>query len=143
MQNRVMSCGLLLAAVILVGVATDACEVATAPPGASSLAPPPAFAEWWAEVEQCSGRTGAFERVAWYVAPCTMGQDGFPCDVTPNGLCAGEWRAPHTIVLGGPNRFFPDGYVDDEWTVKHEMLHDLLGTPEHPVEFENCHLALR
>lgn len=47
------------------------------------------------------------------------------------------------IALAGPNRFFPDGYADDEWTVKHEMLHDLLGTPEHPAAFTTCHLLFR
>jgi len=134
-----------LAAAVLVALALVGCDAPTAPApaGATSLARPAVFAVWWKEVEQCSGATGDLDRVAWYVAPCQAGESGFRCDVTQGGLCAGEWQPPHTITLAGPNRFFPDGYVDDEWTVKHEMLHDLLGTPGHPEAFAICHLQLR
>lgn len=149
MHERVVSCVLPLAAVAaarvaiaLIGVSAIGCETPTAPAGAA-LTPPAVFSQWWQEVERCSGATGAIDRVAWYVVPCTEGEAGFQCDVTADGLCAGEWRSPHAITLAGPNRFFPDGYADDEWTVKHEMLHDLLGTAEHPPAFRTCHLMLR
>ena len=131
------------AAIALLGVAAAGCEVPTAPAGGASLSPPAIYSEWWQEVEQCSGVTGDVGRISWYVVPCQEGETGFKCDVTPDGLCAGEWRAPHLIELAGPNRIFPDGYADDEWTVKHEMLHDLLGRPDHPQAFTDCHLALR
>ena len=150
MHERVVSCVLPLAAVAaariaigLIGLAALGCEVPTAPAPGATLAPPAVFDQWWQEVEQCSGVTGAIDRVSWYVVPCAAGEAGFKCDVTPDGLCAGEWRAPHEISLAGPNRFFPEGYADDEWTVKHEMLHDLLGTPDHPEAFRTCHLLLR
>jgi len=151
MRERMLSCVLPLVAiaaarlaVTAAGVAVVGCEVPTSPPpGAVALERPGVFAVWWQEVEACSGVTGDLSRVAWYQVPCEARENGFPCDVTPDGLCAGEWIAPHTIALGGPNRFFPGGYEDDEWTVKHEMLHDLLGTPDHPVQFQNCHLLLR
>ncbi len=129
--------------VAVVGVAAIGCETPTAPAGGVALTPPAVFSQWWQEVEQCSGVTGVMTRVDWYVVPCTAGEAGFKCDVTEDGLCAGEWRSPHVISLAGPNRFFGDGYLDDEWTVKHEMLHDLLGTPEHPAAFTTCHLLLR
>jgi hypothetical protein len=130
------------AAVAMLGVAAVGCEVPTAPRGAV-LTPPTVFAQWWLEVEQCSGVTGDQSRISWYVVPCETGEAGFKCDVTPEGLCAGEWRAPHEIQLAGPNRFFQVGYVDDEWTVKHEMLHDLLGRADHPKAFDDCRLQWR
>jgi hypothetical protein len=149
-RERVVSSVLPLAAiaaarvaVALIGVGAAGCETPTAPAGAAALQAPMVFSQWWREVEQCSGLSGDIDRVSWYVVPCIDGESGFKCDVTQEGLCAGEWRAPHVISLGGPNRFFPDGYVDDEWTVKHEMLHDLLGRADHPKEFTSCHLALR
>lgn len=149
MRGRVLSCVLPVAAiaaaravVAMLGVAAVACEVPTAPQGVA-LTPPAVFSDWWQQVEACSGVTGDPTRISWYVVPCEAGEAGFKCDVTPDSLCAGEWRAPHDIELGGPNRFFPVGYVEDEWTVKHEMLHDLLGTADHPVQFESCHLAVR
>lgn len=150
MHERVVSCVPPLAAVVaarvavaLVGLAAAGCETPTVPAGAAALMPPSVFSEWWQEVEQCSGTTGEIGRISWYVAPCLVGEAGFKCDVTPDGLCAGEWRSPHLITLAGPNRFFPDGYADDEWTVKHEMLHDLLGTPDHPAAFAACHMLIR
>jgi hypothetical protein len=149
-HERVVSCLLPLAAVAaaraviaLVGVAAVACESPTSPARGWPLTPPPVFSEWWQNVEQCSGVTGDVGRINWYVVPCQEGETGFRCEVTPDGLCAGQWRAPHLIELAGPNRIFPHGYVDDEWTVKHEMLHDLLGTVDHPKAFGDCHLALR
>jgi hypothetical protein len=130
-------------AIALIAFAAVGCEAPAAPAGGVALTPPAVFSHWWQEVEQCSGATGAIDRISWYVVPCTADEAGFECDVTADGLCAGEWRSPHVIALAGPNRFFPDGYADDEWTVKHEMLHDLLGTPEHPAAFTTCHLLLR
>ena len=150
MRAPVVSCVLPLVAVAaartliaLAGAAVLGCEVPTSPEGAVPLSRPAVYAEWWQDVEQCAGVTGDMDRINWYVVPCAEGETGFRCDVTADGVCAGEWRAPHVIELAGPNRIFPEGYADDEWTVKHEMLHDLLGRPDHPPAFKNCHLALR
>jgi hypothetical protein len=131
------------AMIALVGVGLVGCEIPTSPVSGATLVPPAVFAVWWREVEQCSGVTGDLSRVDWQVVPCAEGETGFRCDVTPGGLCAGEWAAPHEIALAGPNHVFPGGYVDDEWTVKHEMLHDLLGRADHPTAFKDCHLVLR
>lgn len=150
MHERVVSCFLPLAAVAaaraviaVVGVTAVGCEAPTSPVRGATLAPPAVFAVWWREVEACSGVTGDLSRVDWYVVPCADGETGFRCDVTPDGLCAGEWHSPHMVRLAGPNSIFPDGYVDDEYTVKHEMLHDLLGRADHPDEFRDCHVAWR
>ncbi len=150
MRERLASCVLPLAAVAaarmalaLAGVAAIGCEVPTRPNGTRLAATPAVFAVWWQEVERCAGVSGDLDRISWYVVPCEPGETGFRCEATPEGLCAGEWRKPHTIELAGPNRILPEGYVSDEWTVKHEMLHDLLGTPEHTTQFWNCQVALR
>jgi hypothetical protein len=128
---------------VVLGVAVAGCEVPTAPAGSQPISPLPVYSVWWQQVEQCSGLSGDLGRVAWYVVPCAEGEPGFQCDATPDGLCGGEWIPPHTILLGGPNSVLPAGYADDEFTVKHEMLHDLTGNAEHPDLFKNCHLALR
>jgi len=129
--------------VVAVGVAGAGCEAPTAPADAQALAPLPAYASWWQQVEQCSGLSGDLGRVEWYVVPCETGEPGFECEATPDGLCGGEWLPPHTILLAGPNDVLPGGYAADEFTVKHEMLHDLAGSAEHTDLFKNCHVALR
>jgi hypothetical protein len=128
---------------LLVGISAAGCEAPTAPAGAQRLTPPPVYSQWWHEVEQCSGLTGDMGRISWYVVPCEKGESGFPCDAAPDHLCGGEWEWPHAILLAGPNRVLTQGYADDEWTVKHEMLHDLTQSGEHDDLFKGCHVALR
>ena len=72
--------------------------------------PPATYQPWWSATETCSGRTGRFDRVTWYLA------DG----ITGDGkLAFARWSEPHEIVI-------VHGYEDDERIVRHEMLHDLL-----------------
>lgn len=74
------------------------------------LEPLPIYAEWWAETEACSGRTGDLGAISWYTAT----------GITSNGaLASGLWRPPHDIIL-------LLGREDDDFVVRHEMLHDLL-----------------
>lgn len=89
------------------------------PEGAAPLEVPSIYRQWWAEIERCAQKKGNFERVRFWV----IKGDKFPC---PNGPCAGHWRSPHDV------------YIAETWTynaslVKHEMLHDVLGTGDHPV----------
>ncbi|HEX4931824.1 MAG TPA: hypothetical protein VFV33_01515, partial [Gemmatimonadaceae bacterium] len=51
--------------------------------------------------------------------------DEFPC---PNGPCAGHWRSPHDVYIA-------ETWVHNETLVKHEMLHDVLGTGDHPAAY--------
>ena len=126
------------------GIAGNGCEVATAPPpDAKPMDPLPAYAQWWAEVQSCSGLVGDEQRVAWFEVPADPADGGFWCEDGPDHTCAGEWAEPHSIYLAGPSNHYPLGYVADEWTVKHEMLHDLVGHPGHPQVFDDCHLASR
>ncbi len=132
------------AVVMLPGVTGTGCGAGPIIPSQGQVVvAPPSFAAWWSDVETCSGLAGDLRRVTWVEVPCADGESGFPCAVEPLGLCGGEWYPPHTIWLGGPNSSVPAGYLTDEWTVKHEMLHDLAGTPEHTSVFRDCHLLLR
>jgi hypothetical protein len=92
-----------------------------APEGAAPLEVSSAYRHWWGEVEACAQRSAPIERVRFWV----IKGDEFPC---PNGPCAGHWRSPHDVYIA-------ERWVNDETLVKHEMLHDLLGTGQHPEAY--------
>jgi hypothetical protein len=146
MRRRVVSMGRKVAtaaaACIVAGAAGVGCRVPVAPGNAVRVAAPPSYAAWWSEDLQCSGLTGDLRQVEWYVVPAER-DGGFWCADGPDHTCAGEWVAPNSVYLAGPSRTYPDGYAADEWTVRHEMLHDLVGQPGHPPVFDDCRLASR
>lgn len=96
--------------------------------GASPFTPPPVFAEYWREIETCSGLSGDWRRVEWYVVPA--GQI-----VWDGTHYSGVWQPPHTIYISDVVLEHLDRYAT---TVKHEMLHDLRGRGGHPPVFETC-----
>lgn len=122
-----------------------ACRDATAPlpQGSWRVAASESYTVWWQEVESCSGLTGDLARIAWHEVPADSAYGGFWCEDAPDNECAGEWVSPHDIYLAGPSALMPEGYVADAWTVKHEMLHDLVGRPGHPQVFADCRLDSR
>jgi hypothetical protein len=83
------------------------------PENTQGYVPPAAYREIWKEAEACSGFTGDFDRVQWYIVP---GHD-FKC---PSGRCIGEWSPPHAISIA-------DEWKNIAWVVKHEMVHELTG----------------
>jgi len=88
--------------------------------------PLPIYAEWWSATESCSGRTGDLLEIDWYTAS----------SITSDALIArGVWTPPHEITL-------VRGYEENEITVRHEMLHDLLGgDSDHTAqEWNSCGL---
>lgn len=91
---------------------------AFSPDGEQPMSPPSLYREWWSSTEACSGKTGKFDRIQWFVVP----GHGFEC---PGGKCAGRWQDSHTIYIS-------DDYKNNELVVRHEMLHELLGYPGHP-----------
>ena len=87
------------------------------------MSPPPAsYARWWVDVEKCSGLTGEFARVTWYVVPAVASFSYRGTEA--NGL----WWSTHDIVVAG-------AVVTDSMVVRHEMLHDILGSPDHPYDY--------
>ncbi len=92
------------------------------PPGTYPFAPPLAYRVAWLQVENCSGLRGDFTRVKWFAIPGLF----FRCG---EGNCQGMWTSPHRIYSAG-----------DYFTVRHEILHDLLGGGGHPPVFRTCNL---
>ena len=94
--------------------------------------PPQVYQAEWKSVEDCSGLSGDFNRVRWFGIPETPFQCG-------DGLCSGEWHAPHNIYIA---QVFINDSGSHYFTVRHEMLHDLLGGgADHPPVFAKCGLA--
>lgn len=89
-----------------------------APDDSAPLVAPPAYAQWWAATEACSGLSGDFARLRFEIVP---GRD-FPC---PSGRCVGRWEPPSTIYLARD-------WSGNEMVVRHEMLHALIGRSGHP-----------
>jgi hypothetical protein len=110
----------MLSALLALGLA---CDRATAPrltPGAVPITPPAQFALWWRLTQACSGLTGDYASVQWYVVPnsTTIDDAGKQVDA--------YWISnPDRIVLS-------DAHRNDGMTVRHEMLHALLHRNGHP-----------
>lgn len=100
-----------------------ACETATAPEVPTTAVPytaPARFALWWRLTQACSGLTGDFASVSWYVVPNTktFSYDG---------------RQVNAYWIGDPGRIvLADSLRNDGPTVRHEMLHVLLHRKGHP-----------
>ena len=122
-----------LFAVAVAGACAD--DPFSPPEGTERFDPPDAYRAQWAIVEDCSGLRGPFERVRWYRIPTWS----FACP-EGNGVreCFGLWEEPHNIYLG---TFAAGNLNGDYFTVRHEILHDLLGPGQgHPPVFEKCGL---
>jgi hypothetical protein len=105
----------------------------TLPPGAIEVAAPAIYREWSDRTEACSGLTGQFSSVKWYVVP---GVETFETDEGPK---VGMWTShgdTDRIIIAGV-------YRNTEMVVRHEILHHLLGQAGHPPEYfvTRCHLT--
>lgn len=88
------------------------------PLGASTWSPPANYKAWWLRTQECSGKTGEFSEVKWFVVP----GESFEC---PDGKCVGRWEPGQRIYIAST-------YVTHEMVVRHEMLHALLNRSGHP-----------
>lgn len=101
------------------------------PEDATRFTPPPQFETWWVEMEQCSGKTGDYSNISWFVV------DGESFE-TPDGNSWGWWTTKHEIYIARPVYNWTVLPIDSNTTtiynvvVKHEMLHDLIGHEGHP-----------
>lgn len=126
MRQRVSSSAMRVVLVLsgLLSLAL-ACDSATDPHvalGAVPITPPARYALWWRLTQSCSGLTGDFASVSWYVVPntTTVNDQGKQVDA--------YWISdPDRIVMADARR--NDGRV-----VRHEMLHALLHRTGHPRE---------
>ncbi len=88
--------------------------------------PPPSYREEWARAEACTGRSGDFDRIRWWVIP---GVRAF--DSPTEGWADGLYTVPDQITLAG-------GALPVAHIVRHEMIHALTGYLDHPPVFEAC-----
>lgn len=103
------------------------------PAGAIEIAAPALYREWHSKTERCSGRTGDFSTLKFYVVP---GVESFS---TTDGLKVGAW-----VTEGASSRIVIAGrYQDHEMVVRHELLHSLLRAEGHPAEYfiSRCRLT--
>ena len=91
---------------------------AVAPPVHERFDPPAEYRTWFSATEGCSGLAGDFERLQFYRVP---GEE-FSC---PSGMCVARWTDDHHIYVA-------EAFLTNEMVVRHEMLHDLIGSPGHP-----------
>lgn len=101
---------------------------------------PKIYQQWWEEICECSGLNGKFDRIVWWriITPNAENEYlrtyAFRCPIV--GYCRGWWDVNHHMYIASAR-------VLDERLVKHEMLHDLLGSsnvksPKHHKLFEKC-----
>lgn len=115
-------------ALLLAVVATLCCDLPFTPEGAEPFDPPAAFAEWWVEMESCSGIRGSFGSVRWFDV-----QHSFDA---PNGEHeAGWWHAPYDVYLASD---YETNAAYWPRLVKHEMLHVLTQSGRHSPLFAAC-----
>jgi len=90
---------------------------------AERFTPPPQYRIWYNVMERCTGRTGDFDLIQWWIADSLAG----PPDTQWIG---GTWSKGHIIWLRRWTGY--DATEDSIRTVLHEMIHDLIETVDHP-----------
>ncbi|MDH3223200.1 MAG: hypothetical protein OEO23_05750 [Gemmatimonadota bacterium] len=79
--------------------------------GVEPYDPLPEYVDFWSRTEACSGLSGEVGLIEWFRAT----------SITSKGqISRGLWEPPHKITV-------LRGLEADERTVRHEMLHDLIG----------------
>ena len=103
-----------------------ACVQVWEPNGLQRFDPPPIYEKWWAATKECSGLSGDYRKVEWYVVPGEM-------IVAPTGeMGKAWWVEPHRIYVATL-------WVKNEHLIRHEMLHELLQVAGHHWSaFERC-----
>lgn len=102
-----------------------------APTDARPFTPPAYYQDLWTLTEQCTGRTGDFARVHWYLFDAPYFADGKER--------TGIWHEPHQIYLSTRVAF---DSADNYQIVRHEMVHDLMQKPGHGAAFVACHIPV-
>ena len=87
---------------------------------------PAAYQQWFDEVGRCMGEAnrvgaGRFSRIGWYSSPSIHHRES-------GAKALGLWTEPHKITLHAD-------FLEDASVVKHELVHDLLGSGTHGSEF--------
>lgn len=125
------------AAVAILAALTLACDspvdVGFERPTGERFTPPANYDSLYAEMEACSGLTGDFSRVRWFVVP---GVTGWTSSVTGERVL-GQWWPPHDIYIG--ESLVGRSNAQERGVVTHEILHELTQDSAHPIPpFETC-----
>lgn len=135
MRNRTALRPIPLAGLVVMASACTALGPSepSLPAGSIEVAAPAIYQEWFQKTEACSGLTGQYSTLQWYVVP---GVETFSTDA---GDKVGEW-----IWDGTTNRIIVAGnYQNHEMVVRHELLHSLLRQEGHPAQYfiDRCKLT--
>ena len=112
------------------GLALSACDLwkSDFPESAVAFTPPPQYRAWWQVVESCAGKRASFDGVSWYtVEPQQL--------VVHGDNAAGAWFAENNSIVVVQN------WVTQGSLVRHEMLHAILETGDHPIRDFNVRCA--
>lgn len=93
---------------------------------------PTLYREWWANMEQCSGRTGNLDSVRWFLPADTMATWFWSSSNRPAGGTYIESERAIIVIRTS---------VTNQWRIEHEMLHAILRSPGHPSVFTDCGVA--
>jgi hypothetical protein len=112
-RNRLQNYCMPRRAALVLALLASACMSVTGPmPDGIPFTPPATYRLLWAAVEACSGRRGDISRIQWHESP----------DGALGPRMMGEWLPDHDVYLV---HFVVTHQL--QTSVKHEMLHDLLG----------------
>lgn len=89
--------------------------------------PPAVYQAWWYDMQWCSGARADFSRVRWWLVE----PDAGPYFTWNGTRVTGLWYDSGDIFISRPLAY-------DRVAVSHEMVHQLLGTPDHPAQFTLC-----
>lgn len=109
----------LVAVVILVALLSGC---AFMPNEAQAMTPPESYRAVWAEAEACTGKTGDYSRIAFYMVP------GESFEGASGDAAAGHSSNGRIIIS--------EKYLDHPMVVKHEMIHILIGSGHPDVPFK-------
>lgn len=101
---------------------------------------PTVYHKWWKEIQGCVGMKNLkMNKINWFEVRSFPGHVGFPCPKVR--YCLGWWKAK------GQEIFILKRHVMDEYTIKHEMLHQILWAKNidrtfmhHSEHFNQCGL---
>ena len=124
LRYRIGSCRALSTALLALVALIAGCSNPAGPPFPDDAVPlvlPAPFRHWWTLTERCSGLTGDFASVRWFL----VRRPTF--DVRDDRYDAFWYQSGNRIVVAEP-------YLLNGGVIRHEMLHAILQRGSHPLD---------